>query len=299
MKKVKNTIPVLDICSLNSTNQLSREVIAEPFGEYLKAHPNLHLAHRHSFFHIVLFTAGGGTHNIDFQQFAVAPGQIYFMKPGQVHSWSFEGDTDGFVINFSEDIFNHFLANSHYLEQFTFFQGLADECVINLEPDGYDRAKLLMNAIVTEVHHPQPMAQDAILNHLLTLFIIAQRCAARHMPATHKPQNQVLLQNFRKLVDAHFAEKRLPKDYASLLYITPNHLNALSNDLLGKSAGEVIRDRILLEAKRLLINADVTLSEIASALDFTDNSHFSRFFKKYTGLTPDGFRKDCSITNKQ
>lgn len=289
---------MLDICSLHSTNQLSKEVIAEPFGEYLRAHPNLHLPHRHSFFHIVLFTAGGGTHNIDFQQFAVVPGQIYFMKPGQVHSWSFEDEMDGYVINFSEDIFNQFLANSHYLEQFSFFRGVANECVINLEPEGYDRAKMLMSAIVTEVHHPQPMTQDAILNHLLTLFIIAQRCATLHLPATHKPQNQVLLQNFRKLVDMHFAEKRLPKDYATLLYITPNHLNALSNDLLGKSAGEVIRDRILLEAKRLLINADITIAEIASVLDFTDNSHFTRFFKKYTGLTPDGFRKECStVTN--
>lgn len=299
MKKVKNTIPVLDICSLSSTNQLSSEVIAEPFAEYLKAHPNLHLPHRHSFYHMVLFTAGGGSHNIDFQQFAVVPGQIYFMKPGQVHSWSFEGKTDGYVVNFSEHIFSHFLANGHYLQQFSFLQGVADDCVVNLEAEAYKQIRELMKAIVAEVHQPQPMGQDAILTHLLTLFITTQRCATHHQPATSKPQNQVLLQNFRKLVDMHFAEKRLPKDYATQLYITPNHLNALSNDLLGKSAGEVIRDRILLEAKRLLVNADISITEIASTLNFTDNSHFTRFFKKYIGLTPDGFRKECSTTIKQ
>ena len=111
---------------------MESELVAERFGSYLLAHPNLHIAHRHSFYHIVLFTKGGGRHSIDFKQFPVAPGQIYFMKPGQVHSWSFEGATDGYVINFSEQLFDSFLANGRYIDRFLFFQGLAEEGVINL-----------------------------------------------------------------------------------------------------------------------------------------------------------------------
>jgi AraC-like DNA-binding protein len=61
--------------------------------------------------------------------------------------------------------------------------------------------------------------------------------------------------------------------------------------MLGISAGELIRDRILLEAKRLLINLDLTISEIAYQLNFSDNSYFTKFFKKYTGQKPDEFRK--------
>jgi AraC family transcriptional activator of pobA len=53
----------------------------------------------------------------------------------------------------------------------------------------------------------------------------------------------------------------------------------------------VIRDRVLLEAKRLLTNADMTAAEIAYELNFEDNSYFSRFFKKYEGVGPDEFRK--------
>ncbi|WP_242692211.1 helix-turn-helix domain-containing protein [Aridibaculum aurantiacum] len=76
-----------------------------------------------------------------------------------------------------------------------------------------------------------------------------------------------------------------------MLYVTPNHLNALCKDVTGRPAGELIRDRVLLEAKRLLINAKMSISEIALELDFTDNSYFTKFFKKYEGVTPEVFRK--------
>src|ERR1700743_2402291 len=129
MQKVKNTIPVYDICSLGDGNRLQEETIAEPFGTYLTGHPNLHFPHRHTFYHIVLFTEGGGHHTIDFEQFPVAAGQVYFMIPGQVHSWSFEGQVDGYVINFSENLFRSFSQGSQFMEQFTFFRGIANESV--------------------------------------------------------------------------------------------------------------------------------------------------------------------------
>jgi len=72
--------------------------------------------------------------------------------------------------------------------------------------------------------------------------------------------------------------------------MTPNHLNALTNNVLGKSAGDLIRERVLLEAKRLLANSDLLISQIAESLQFEDNAYFTRFFKKYLGTTPEGFR---------
>jgi AraC family transcriptional activator of pobA len=97
------------------------------------------------------------------------------------------------------------------------------------------------------------------------------------------------------LVNQHYVEKRLPKEYAAMLYVTPNYLNALCRDLLGKSAGQLIRDRILLEAKRLLVNTDISISEIAYRLNFKDNSYFTKFFKKYSGVTPEDFKTSHSL----
>ncbi|RYZ52215.1 MAG: AraC family transcriptional regulator, partial [Sphingobacteriales bacterium] len=211
--------------------------------------------------------------------------------PGQVHSWNFSQEPDGFVINFSEQLFQKYLNGVQYLEQFTFFNGRAADCVINLESDTAKKILVLLSGIVKEVEQPGLLAGDLIIASLTQIFIVAQRAMGSAMPDAAPPQNQIIIHHFRKLVEQYFSEKRLPRDYASMLYVTPNHLNALSKDLLGKPAGEIIRDRILLEAKRLLTNADLQISEIASRLSFTDNSHFTRFFKKYTERTPEEFRK--------
>src|SRR3954469_14578985 len=96
----KEKIPVYDICALSKAGQPQQDnLLVERFGAYLYRHPHsLHHAHRHSFYHLVLFTKGGGTHTIDFNQFKVIPYQIYSMIPGQVHSWDFKGTMDGYII---------------------------------------------------------------------------------------------------------------------------------------------------------------------------------------------------------
>lgn len=292
MKNVKNTIPVYDICSLERTDHLNGQIIAELFAAYLSAHPNLHRPHRHSFYHIVLFTQGAGFHTIDFERFDVVTGQIYFMIPGQVHSWNFEGIVDGYVINFSEQLFENFLLNGQYLQAFPFFQGIAGDSVLNLDADTYSSARTIVAGIVADVQAKPAQMQDMLRALLIQLFIVVNRDIAKEATEANKPHNQLLLHNFRRLVDANYHEKRLPKEYAAMLYITPNHLNALCNDLIGKPAGEVIRDRILLEAKRLLVNAELSILDIAATLNFTDNSHFTRFFKKHVNATPEEFRRN-------
>jgi AraC family transcriptional activator of pobA len=103
---MKKDIPVYDICTLSEFKQ--EDILISRFAPYLAQHHKLHLAHKHTFYHLVLFTEGAGTHAIDFQQFAVKPFQIYFMIPGQVHSWNFNGPVDGYVINFSVPFFQSF-----------------------------------------------------------------------------------------------------------------------------------------------------------------------------------------------
>ncbi len=279
------------MCSLSGHDQVLHEIIVEPFAAYLKVHPNLHLPHRHSFYHIVFFTDGSGYHTIDFERFDVKAGQIYFMVPGQVHSWNFKGRVDGFVINFSDDLFRSFLSNNVYLQKYPFFRGIARDSVCQLPEDANAEARKLFEKVIKEIKRDDDVAADFIRACLIKLFITVFRTSPETRSSRAPQQNQVILSNFGKLVDTYYAEKRLPKDYAAMLYITPNHLNALCKDLLGKQAGEIIRDRVLLEAKRLLINAGMSISEIALQLRFSDNSHFTKFFKKCTHTTPEEFRK--------
>ncbi|MBI3883401.1 MAG: helix-turn-helix transcriptional regulator, partial [Sphingobacteriales bacterium] len=125
---------------------------------------------------------------------------------------------------------------------------------------------------------------------MVQLFILCSRYNTKKETETNK-YSSTLLRSFKKLIDENYKEKKLTKEYAELLYITPNHLNALCKDVTGQSAGEIIRDRVLLEAKRLLVNSNSNISEIANELNFVDNSYFTKFFKKYEGITPETFKK--------
>jgi len=287
---MKNIIPVYDICKLSDFRQ--DDILISRFGIYLQKHKDLHFPHKHTFYHLVLFTQGGGTQAIDFRTFDVIPYHIYFMIPGQVHSWNFEGEVDGYVIHFSEDFFRSFLLANDYLAQFPFFSGDSNDAAFNVSPELQPKIRSLFEDIVAESEALDRMGIDLIRSLILQVFILLARTIYDKEKTLHSTYNYTLLKNFRQLIEKNYATLRLPKEYAQLLYITPNHLNAICNDMLGISAGEVIRNRVLLEAKRLLINLDLNISEIGYRLNFNDNSYFAKFFKKYTGMLPEEFRKN-------
>jgi AraC-like DNA-binding protein len=288
----KSSLPVYDICTISNSGHKQQDLLVERFGAYLKKHyHNLHRPHRHSFYHLVLFTKGTGSHTIDFVKYQVKPYQIYFMVPGQVHSWHFEGETDGYIVHFSHNLFRSFLQDQHYLERFHFFSGSSEDGVCQLPADIHSNVMHLFEVMLQEEANQQEASLEMIRLQLLNLFIVVERSCASARKKKLPHQKYLLLRNFQQLIDQYYRTIKLPKEYADLLYITPNHLNALCQDVLGKTAGELIRDRILLEAKRLLTNGDMSITEIAYDLNFQDNSYFNRFFKKYEGITPDEFRK--------
>jgi AraC family transcriptional activator of pobA len=286
----KPKIPVYNLLHLAKEGKRSEDLLVERFASYLEKHyQQLHLPHRHTFYHLVLFTKGSGSHTIDFEGFTVKPFQVYFMIPGQVHSWHFKGIPEGYVINFSEQFLKSFLLDQQYLERFSFLHGNSKESVCQVPAAAQTEATRLLEAMLARVEQ----GGDQLKLWLLEFFLLVdEACSGRqNRDAIIPRQKQVLFRGFRHLIDQHFKTIRLPKEYADLLYVTPNHLNALCQEMSGKTAGELIRDRVILESKRLLVNAELTIAEIAYELNFQDNSYFSRFFKKHTEMTPEEFRK--------
>lgn len=286
---IKNPFPVYDVSSLSDFKQ--EDILIKRFAPYLSIHENLREAHKHSFYHVMLFTEGAGTHTIDFKTFPVKPYQMYFMVPGQVHSWQFEGKVDGYVLNFSVSFLQSLLLRPDYLEQFPFFNGSVDAAVIDLPENLRTRMKDLFEILVDENETDARLSVDMVQTTMLQLFILAGRLSLDKTDTNPSSYNYVLLRNFKKLIEDNYTRTRLPKDYAMMMFITPNHLNSLCNSSLGMSSGELIRNRVILEAKRLLINPGLTITEIAYRLNFEDNSYFSKFYKKQTGMTPEEFRK--------
>jgi len=292
---MKTNIPVYDIQNFSAYK--NDGILVSRFAQYEKQHQHLHHAHRHSFYHFVFFTKGSGKQQIDFKTFDVRPNLIYFMIPGQVHSWNFESEPDGYLINFSTSYFSSLLLKQEYLDKFSFFSGKPEQQVLLLKEVESSKITSIFERILKEGELIKPADDDLVKILLLQLFIeVARTINNASNLAAANPYNHTILRNFQHLIEENYTKLRLPKQYAALLYITPNHLNALCNDFLGASAGKLIRDRIILEAKRLLINLDLRVAEIAEKLNFEDQSYFVKFFKKYEGITPDKFRKQYITT---
>jgi AraC family transcriptional activator of pobA len=100
-----------------------------------------------------------------------------------------------------------------------------------------------------------------------------------------------LVRRFRAMVDGHFKEHWTVAAYASELAITPTHLNRICRSVLGRTALEVIHDRLLLEAKRNLIYTSMSVKEVSNALCFSDPAYFTRFFARNAGTSPTAFRE--------
>jgi AraC family transcriptional activator of pobA len=95
----------------------------------------------------------------------------------------------------------------------------------------------------------------------------------------------------RGLLEENFRKERLLEFYADKLAMTPDRLNDIVKRATGVTAGHLIRQRVLTEAKRQLVFTSLAIHEIAYDLSFSDPSHFARFFRKQTGTTPQAFRE--------
>jgi len=285
-------IPTISICNLLGEDYSIQDIIVYDLKHFIDHHQDIKFPHRHSFYQVLFITEGEGSHIIDFETHIVKKGMIYFLAPSQVHEWLFSKNTNGILINFNENLFSSFLANSHYVNDFPFFTANGMHSAIDLSDDASLKQieQVLVN-IQSEFASCDECKLDLIKVMLLQVFILVNRKTVYTQNQSANKNNYLVLRNFEKLIEQNFTTLRMPKDYAKLLFVTPNHLNALCNQLTGKSAGDIIRNRVLLEAKRLLVNSNQNINEIAWQLSFEDNSYFSKFFKKYESITPDEFRK--------
>lgn len=288
--------PVYDICNLHTDILLQDLISVERFENYLAKNPHLQGVHTHTFYHWVYFEKGSGTHTIDFDTFEVKKGMFYAMKPGQVHSWDFRSKVDGIVVNFSPLFFDKLQMHSGLLDQFRIFGGDTRQQVIRFAPKEQSHIAALCQRILSEKERPDELSYLSIANTLLKLFILADRKTVAHTESSRENHSHYAhFRRFEQLLETEYKQLKLPKSYAERLFLTPHLLNAICNTYAGASAGVLIRNRVLLEAKRLLVNFNLQINEIAFELDFSDASNFNKFFKKHCGITPEQFRNKYRI----
>ncbi|WP_312089630.1 AraC family transcriptional regulator [Chryseobacterium sp.] len=288
-------IPLLKSCDIRKRDNQKNNFAVHNLNELVKEDLYIpKIPHRHSFFQILYVSRGAGIHYVDFQEWKIEDGTIFFLSPGQVHDLRFTSrNPEGIMINFNEDFFNDFLSQKDFINSLPVFSKSGkygfrkvDSCKSELEST---IAKIL-KVIKYDSLYKKQFIQTLVLEIVLMIAIKTKD----ENPENEIIRNNYLLVKFEKLLEKYFMEAHHPKFYAAHLSVTPNYLNTLCKKLTGKTLGEIIRSRIVLEAKRLLVNSEYTISQIAYELYFEDNSYFSKFFKANTGLTPAEFRKSIN-----
>ncbi len=185
--------------------------------------------------------------------------------------------------------FQSFLLRTDSLERFSFLQGKIEQLIFVIAEQFRKQAIHILEQIASAKAAGQ--SEDYIRTLLLQFILYISISTEKDHQEHSTPYNHKIFNSFQQLVEQQFRSTKLPSVYADQLFITPNHLNAICKSYIGQSAGEIIRNRIVLEAKRLLVNRNLNINEIADELQFNDNSYFTKFFKKSAGLTPEEFRK--------
>ena len=251
-------------------------------------------AHRHrNLFQILLIERGGGemTYEASITPFA-APTAIA-VSPTVAHGFRFTPQvTDGWVVSFTEDVADALGARSG--EGAARLKALAADPVVPLA-DPAESARLAR--LCAELYEEAFLAREGYrlaTRGLLSLIAVevARLAASRaRTGAVTLAPADATVEALRRLIEDHFRRERYIAFYAERLAMTPDRLNDHIKRAIGVTAGHLIRQRMLTEAKRQLVFTNQAITEVSYDLGFSDPSHFARFFRKNTGMTPQGFRE--------
>jgi AraC-like DNA-binding protein len=271
-----------------SCNDVHRDFYVNTFAEHLKSHSFVEEPHRHDSYLMVFFTNGSGLHEVDFDQFGIKRGSLFVLQPGQMHHWSLSEDIEGFVIIFSQELYNLYFGQKK-INEYNFYHSIHNRPEMVFEENEIPNLLPYFDLLIQENNHENKFQLDKMLNLLDCIHIeISRKYSETYSHQTHS--YNIKINSFERLLEQYFRMEKLPSFYAEKLNITLKHLNRICNEILQKTATEVITDRVILEIKRMLIDKQLSINEIAFAVGYEDYSYFSRFFKKQTGMSPTEFR---------
>ncbi|MEN1784753.1 MAG: AraC family transcriptional regulator [Bacteroidota bacterium] len=224
------------------------------------------------------------TNSVDLERFP-----LWFVVPGQVFSWVRDPKTKGIHIQFRKA----FIAQTipELTETFPFLK-ITENSVFLMTPEEQQFLETDMRRMISIFKNPHPYQEKILEGMLVALLYYCKSVYERFKTKeSHLTRKQALSQQFQELVNKLYIDSKSVNDYADRLNVTPNYLTTIVKELTGKTAKDIIQERLFLESKTMLSFTSLDVAEVAYQLNFQEPTHFTRFFKKYSGTTPNNFRK--------
>lgn len=246
--------------------------------------PRVPFPHKHDFFHIVIVTKGSGWHEIDFNRHQVHDGSVFIVKPGQVHDWNLPPDIEGYILEFNRESLDANIPISADLTN----QILVSKDAVVMKKDELSQLTCNCDEMYSEILEEKDLYDICLQSILTTILVDLVRAIGEGNP--NKFLSQGVAENFQHLVNQFFQQQHDLDFYARKLGLTTKTLTAKVKRTRGKSPRQIIQERFMLEAKRLLSYSHFSISEIAYKIGFEDPNYFSRLFRSHVGMSPVDFR---------
>ncbi|MGZ3932109.1 MAG: helix-turn-helix domain-containing protein [Bacteroidia bacterium] len=249
--------------------------------------------HRTGFYHIIWFQKGSPVHLVDFNPVKILPDTLLFLNKDIVQRFDSHEKCEGKVILFTDRFFCRTEADTRFLRNTTLFNDLFSVSQFRVQKQSKLFSSLLQ-LMSEELQRPKDGYQTEILQNLLYNFLLhSEREQNRQHPAKFKKSSDVdHVMLFRRTLDEAYKHQRQVSYYARHMAITEKRLNQATAKVLGKTPKELIDDRVMLEARRLLAHTAESIKEIGFRLGFEEATNFIKYFRKHSRSTPVEFREN-------
>jgi AraC family transcriptional regulator, transcriptional activator of pobA len=258
---------------------------------YVRMNGKPDVPHRHAYYTVLLIKKAAGKHVVDYQTHFFGEKQVHFVSPGQVHQVQNPERPEGWVVTFSKDFLVENNIPESFISNLNLFRQFGDSPPLSVNDETFEKLARIMGEMEEIVSKDLHYSSRA-LGSLLQLFLIycSNGCNLDAAQLDEENSGVCILRDFKNSVERHFHEWHKVSDYVTEIPVSSKHLSYTVKTLTGKTAKELIQDRLTLEAKRLLLHTELNIKEIGYKIGFEEPLHFSGFFKKQTGQSPTDFR---------
>lgn len=246
-------------------------------------------SYQKDFYHITLvLKAQDGEITIDDHHYSKKDNVIYFLSTEHIFSWQRDIGIKGFTVFFRPSFLG--LYTGSFEKDFSFFD-LAEDNLLDLDPSKIEEILGDFQKLYKEFNSSTTYREQILQTLLLALLYKFKGIQEEFSTLEILPsKKQTLVFKFKNLVNNLFITCKQVSDYAVKLFVSANTLNKIVKDMTGKTAKEIINEKVILESKRMLLYTSSDISEIAFTIGFEEPTHFIRFFKAHTLQTPKEYR---------
>lgn len=260
---------------------------------------NYALAHQDSFIELLWVIKGRGTFAIDLERIPFADNAFFCAMPGQMHHLQDAVLEDAYLIQLPPAYLDKIEQEIDFISHTGLFKIMSRFPGTQIHADLFAEMCSVADNIIKEYNGPYMFREEMIRRYLKIFLVYLKRQFSDALVPKVMTRNMELVKDFQDLLEKHFRDLKKVSDYAHRLSVTPNYLNERIKKLTGYSASYHIKQRIVLEAKRMAAYSTVFMKEAAYDLGFNDFSHFSKFFKSTTGINFSDFKKERIVMAEQ